>query len=128
MDFPEELKYTKEHEWVRVEDDEATVGITDYAQDALGDIVFVELPREGDSVENAKGAAVVESVKSASDIYAPVSGNVSAVNPKLESNPELVNQSPYGDGWMFKLELKDASELDGLMSAEEYAKLVEGKE
>ncbi|MBD3387920.1 MAG: glycine cleavage system protein GcvH [Candidatus Altiarchaeales archaeon] len=124
MEFPDDLKYTKEHEWVKVEGDTATVGITDYAQDALGDVVFVELPKTGDSVEKSKGAGVVESVKSVSDIYAPASGEVAEVNGSLEDSPELVNKSPYGEGWMFKLRLKDAGELDGLMDAGEYSEFV----
>ena len=124
MDYPGELKYTKEHEWVSVEGDTATVGITDYAQDALGDIVFVELPKTGDKVEKSKGAAVVESVKSASDIYAPISGEVIEANGEVEASPELMNKSPYGDGWMFKIKVKNASELDELMDAGEYEKFV----
>jgi len=127
MEFPEKLKYTKEHEWIKVEGGTATVGITDYAQDALGDVVYVELPKKGAAVEQSKGAAVVESVKSASDVYAPASGAVTEANGRLETNPELVNKSPYGDGWMFKLKLKNPSDLEGLMSAGEYRKYVEGK-
>ena len=127
MDYPKELKYTKEHEWVRLDGGEATVGISDYAQDALGDIVYVELPKQGDKLEKSKGAAVVESVKSASDVYAPISGEVTEVNGELESNPELVNKSPYGDGWMYKMKVADPKELDELMSNTEYEKLIEGK-
>jgi glycine cleavage system H protein len=124
MDFPKELKYTKEHEWVKVEGDMVTVGITDYAQHALGDVVFVELPKIGDQVEKSKGAGVVESVKSVSDVYAPVCGKVTEVNGKLNSNPELVNKSPYKDGWMFKLKIEDKKELDALLAPQDYQKLV----
>ena len=127
MDFPRELKYTKEHEWVKVEGDTATVGVTDYAQDALGDVVFVELPKVAGQVEKGKGAAVVESVKSVSDVYAPVSGKVTEANEALNGQPELINKSPYGKGWIFKLKLKDMSQLDALMAATEYEKFVAEK-
>jgi len=123
MDCPVDLKYTKDHEWIKAEGEEVTVGVTDYAQDALGDVVFVELPKVGDEVEKGKSAGVVESVKSVSDIYAPVSGTVTEVNTELESTPESVNKSPYESGWMFKVKVGDESELEGLMSAEEYIEL-----
>ena len=112
--------YTDEHEWISVEGGTATVGITDYAQAQLGDIVFVEVPPAGTPVEKGKEAAVVESVKAASDVYAPVSGTVTEANAALEGDPALVNTSPEGDGWFFKLSLSDPSELDGLMDAEGY--------
>ena len=112
--------FTKEHEWIAVEGGSATVGITDYAQAQLGDIVFVEVPPAGTPVEKGKEAAVVESVKAASDVYAPVSGTVTEANAALEGDPALVNTSPEGDGWFFKLSLSDPSELDGLMDAEGY--------
>jgi glycine cleavage system H protein len=127
MEFPKELKYTKEHEWVRMEGGVAVVGITDYAQHALGDVVFVELPAKGARVEKGKGAAVVESVKSVSDVFAPVCGEVVEANKAVESSPELINKSPYKDGWMFKLKLEDKKELDTMMSADDYQKLVGGK-
>lgn len=120
MDFPEELKYTEEHEWVLVEDDIVTIGITDFAQDQLGDVVFVELPEEGDTLDAGKALGVVESVKAVSDIYAPVSGEVVEVNEELPDEPEVLNNSPYEDGWMVKLKLADSAQLDGLMSAAAY--------
>jgi glycine cleavage system H protein len=125
MDYPEDLKYTEEHEWVMVEDDVVTVGITDFAQDALGDVVFVELPDDGSTVESGKSFGVVESVKAVSDIYAPVSGEVVEVNEELPDTPELVNTSPYEDGWMVKIKLADTSELDALLDADVYKAFVE---
>ena len=124
MEFPEDLKYSKEHEWVLVEDNVATVGITDYAQDQLGDIVFVELPAIGDKVSKEDAFGVVESVKAVSDIYAPVSGKVLEVNDDLPDNPEMVNEDPYGDGWMIKIEMNDPEELQDLMTAAEYEEYV----
>lgn len=112
--------YTREHEWIRVEGDRVTVGITDFAQGQLGDIVFVEVPSAGTQVKKGGEAAVVESVKAASDVYAPVSGEVTEGNGALESDPSLVNSDPEGEGWFFKLLLSDNHELSGLMSAEEY--------
>ena len=120
MEFPEELKYTEEHEWVMVEDDLAIIGITDFAQDSLGDVVFVELPEEEAEVEAGKAFGVVESVKAVSDIYAPVSGVVEEVNDELTDTPEIINTSPYEDGWMIKIRMSDTSELDDLMDAEAY--------
>lgn len=125
MEFPEELKYTEEHEWVLIEDEVVTVGITDFAQDALGDIVFVELPEEGTVLEAGKPFGVVESVKAVSDIYAPLSGEVVEVNEELPDTPELVNTSPYEDGWMIKLRVSDKGEFDGLMTADAYQALTE---
>jgi glycine cleavage system H protein len=127
MEYPKELKYTKEHEWVRVEGDIAVVGVTDYAQHALGDVVFVELPKMGDHLQKDKAAAVVESVKSVSDVFAPVCGDVVGSNDKVSNAPELINKSPYKDGWMFKVKIDDKKELSGLMNAQEYEKLVGGK-
>ncbi len=124
MEFPEDLKYSKEHEWVLVEDNVATVGITDFAQDQLGDIVFVELPGVGDKVSKEDAFGVVESVKAVSDIYAPVSGKVLEVNDDLPENPEMVNEDPYGDGWMIKIEMNDPEELQDLMTAAEYEEYV----
>ncbi len=117
---PAELKYASSHEWVRVEGDVATVGITDHAQDALGDLVYVELPEVGDTVNAGDEAGVVESVKAASDIYAPVSGEIIAVNEALTDSPEIVNSDPYHDGWMYKIRLSDEAELEDLLSAEDY--------
>jgi glycine cleavage system H protein len=114
------LYFTKDHEWIRIEGDSATVGITDFAQAQLGDVVFVELPGAGTTVTKGKEAAVVESVKAASDVYAPVSGEVTDSNAALEADPSLVNSSPEGDGWFFKLTLADTSELDGLMDQGAY--------
>jgi glycine cleavage system H protein len=112
--------YTEEHEWIRVEGDEATVGITDFAQGQLGDIVFVELPEAGRQVTKGGEAAVVESVKAASDVYAPVDGEVVEPNPALGDDPSLVNSDPEGEGWFFRLRLADPSQLDGLMDADGY--------
>lgn len=117
---PVELKYATSHEWVRLEGDIAIVGITDHAQEALGDLVFVELPDLGDTVNAGDEAGVVESVKAASDIYAPVSGEVIEINPALEDTPELINTDPYGEGWMYKIRVSDMAELDDLLSADEY--------
>ena len=125
-EIPTELKYAKSHEWARLEEDgSVTVGITDHAQDALGDVVYVEHPEVGTSLSPQQEAGVVESVKAASDIYAPVSGTVIAVNDALEETPELVNQDPYGDGWFFRIEPNDVSELDELLDAEAYAEVCE---
>jgi glycine cleavage system H protein len=112
--------YTKDHEWIEVDGEAATVGITDYAQGQLGDIVFVELPEAGRAVVKGGEAAVVESVKAASDVYAPVSGTISEPNPALGDDPALVNSAPEGDGWFFRMTLSDTSELEGLMDAEAY--------
>ena len=118
---PSELKYAASHEWARLEEDgTVTVGITDHAQDALGDVVFVELPEVGSALAASDEAGVVESVKAASDIYAPVAGEVIAINDVLEDAPETVNSDPYNDGWFFKLKPSDTSELDALLSAEDY--------
>jgi glycine cleavage system H protein len=125
MDFPEGLRYTKEHEWVAVEGSRARVGITDYAQDALGDIVYVELPEVGRTVRAMEACAEVESTKSVSDIYTPVSGTVIEVNTTLADAPERINQSPSGDGWIFVVEMSDPSEVEGLLDASAYRRLVE---
>lgn len=118
---PEELKYAASHEWARLEGDIVTVGISDHAQDALGDLVYVELPNVGDAVQAGDEAGVVESVKAASDIYAPVSGEIVEVNETLIDSPETVNSAPYTDGWLYRIRISDASELDKLLSADEYA-------
>jgi glycine cleavage system H protein len=116
--------FTEDHEWIELDGEIATVGITDYAQSQLGDIVFVEVPEEGKEVAKGDDAAVVESVKAASDVYAPVSGTVVEGNPALEDNPALVNEDPEGDGWFFKMTLSDTGELDGLMNESAYADFV----
>jgi len=125
MEFPEELKYTEDHEWILIEDDIVTVGITDFAQDALGDVVFVELPEVGSTVEAGKSFGVVESVKAVSDVYAPVSGEVIEINEDLPDTPELINTSAYEDGWMVKIRLTDTAELDDLLDAEAYQAFVD---
>jgi glycine cleavage system H protein len=121
MNIPKNLRYTKTHEWVRVEGDIAVVGITDHAQQELTDVVYVETPAVGSRVEAGEECAVVESVKAASDIYAPVSGDVVAVNEELSSAPELLNQDPYDKGWMFKIKTSDPGELNELLSPDDYA-------
>jgi glycine cleavage system H protein len=120
MDTPRELRYTKTHEWVRWNGKVATVGITDFAQDQLSDLTYVELPTEGDSFSAQEEVAVVESVKAASDIYAPISGTITAVNKALLDKPELINTDPYTDGWIFKMVPDDVSELESLMDADQY--------
>ena len=120
MEVPENLLYTQEHEWIRVDGNNAIVGITQFAQDQLGDIVFVELPEVGTRIEQETPFGVVESVKTVSDLYAPVSGTVKAVNQNLESNPEQVNNEPYGSGWIIEIEISDKNELEKLMSPEKY--------
>ena len=128
-EIPSDLKYTKSHEWVRQEDDgSVTVGITDHAQELLGDLVFVELPETGGSLSAEEAVCVVESVKAASDIYAPVSGTISEVNEALEDAPETVNQDPYGDGWFFKIEPDDVNQLEDLLDAAAYGELCEAEE
>ena len=124
MEFPEELKYTEEHEWVMVEEDLAVVGITDFAQDALGDVVFVELPEVGTAVEAGKAFGVVESVKAVSDVYAPLTGTIEEVNDDLIDAPEIINTSPYEDGWMVKIRMAEAKDADELMDAEAYQALI----
>lgn len=121
MNTPKDLKFAKSHEWIKVDEDStATVGISDYAQNSLGDITFVELPGVGDTLQKGDSFGVVESVKAASDIYAPAAGEVIAVNEELETAPEILNQSPYENGWLIKLKLSDSSEVDSLQSADEY--------
>ena len=118
--------FTKDHEWIAIDGDEATVGITDYAQGQLGDITFVELPSEGASVSNGDSAAVVDSVKAASDVYSPASGTVTTVNAALADTPELINSAAEGDGWLWRMTLSDAAELDALMDEAGYREYVEG--
>ena len=126
MNIPAELRYSSDHEWVRIEGTTATIGITEYAQDALGDVVFVEMPDHGLAVAAGESFSEVESTKSVSDIYAPVTGSIAEVNSELESQPELLNSDPYGAGWICRIEISDPSELDGLMDAEAYRALTEG--
>ncbi|MCH7674611.1 glycine cleavage system protein GcvH [candidate division KSB1 bacterium] len=120
MEIPEALQYTSEHEWIAIEDDVATIGITDYAQGELGDIVFVELPNKGDSTNQTEAFGTIEAVKAVSELYAPLSGEIKDVNSILEEQPELINNDPYGEGWIIKLKISDESELEKLLSAEEY--------
>jgi glycine cleavage system H protein len=125
MEFPEEFKYTEEHEWLLLEEEIATIGITDFAQDQLGDVVFVELPAVGTQLVAGKPFGVVESVKAVSDIYAPVSGEVVEINEELPDTPELVNTSPYEDAWMIKIRVADPAAVDELMDADAYRAFVE---
>jgi len=124
MPSPTDRRYTKEHEWVRVEDDLGTVGITDYAQDQLGDLVYLDLPSPGTQVKQLDKLGEIESVKAVSDLYSPVSGEVVEVNQEVVDRPELVNQSPYEEGWLVRLRLADPAELDGLLTAEQYDELI----
>jgi glycine cleavage system H protein len=124
MNFPGDLRYTKEHEWVRINGDEAVVGITDFAQRELGDIVYVEIETVGKELREGEIFGTVEAVKTVSDLYIPISGTVSEVNPNLNSNPESVNTDPYGEGWMIKMKVSNVSELDNLLTAEAYQNLV----
>ncbi len=124
MNIPENLKYTKDHEWVLVEGDKATVGITDFAQGELGDIVFVEIETEGENLEKEEVFGTIEAVKTVSDLYMPVSGKVLEVNPELERNPELVNKEPYKGGWMVKIQADNAADFDQLLTANQYQELI----
>ena len=125
MNVPDDLRYTKDHEWVRVEEGRARVGITDYAQDALGDVVFVQVPNVGETVASGASFGEVESTKSVSDVYAPLSGTVVEVNDDLADAPQRLNEDPYGEGWLCVIELSDPSEVDGLMDAAAYRALIE---
>ena len=124
MTFPDNLKYTKDHEWIRVEGSNGVVGITDYAQSELGDVVFVELPQTGKTVKQGDSFGTIEAVKAVSDLYAPVSGEIVELNPDLEKSPELVNKQPYGKGWMVKIKLKDAGDLESLLDVKKYRELI----
>jgi glycine cleavage system H protein len=128
MDFPNELRYTTEHEWIRDEGGAATIGVTDYAQERLGDVVFVEMPETGTGIRKGEAFGVIESVKAASDVFCPVSGEVVEINQNLEEHPEYVNQSPYGDGWIVRIKMKDPSEMDDLMNVEQYQAFVQQEE
>lgn len=125
MEIPNELFYTKKHEWTRVEGDIATIGITDYAQEQLGDIVYVEMPKVGAEVEQTKEFGVVESVKTVSNLYAPLTGTVTEINKKLNDAPETVNNDPYVDGWIIKIKMADKNEVDDLLSSTEYEETIE---
>jgi len=125
VEFPEDVRYTSEHEWARLEHGTVTVGITSYATDQLGDVVFVELPAVGKQLEAAKPFGVVEAVKTVSDLYAPIAGTVAEVNPALLENPALVNESPFGEGWMIRIKPNDPGDLKKLMTVEEYSRLIE---
>lgn len=124
MNFPADLKYTKDHEWIRVEGDVAYIGITDYAQSQLGEIVYVDITTEGENVEKEEVFGTIEAVKTVSDLFMPVTGEVLEANAELEDKPELVNEDVYGAGWIIKINIADASELDALMSAAEYEQLI----
>jgi glycine cleavage system H protein len=124
MKVPAELKYTKDHEWVRVDGNVATIGVTDFAQSELGDIVFVEVETEGETLSKEEVFGTIEAVKTVSDLFMPLSGEIAEFNKGLESNPELVNSDPYGDGWMIKVNISDSSELSGLMDAKAYSELI----
>ena len=126
--YPDNFYYTKDHEWIKVEGEEATVGITDFAQQQLGDVVYVELPEVGAEMGFHQSLGVIESVKAVSDVYSPLSGEVVAVNEDLNDNPEWVNEDPHGKGWIIRLKLKDAAELEKLMSTTEYEKFIDGLE
>jgi len=126
MQIPDDLRYSSDHEWIRLEDGKARIGITDYAQDALGDVVFVDLPEVGAAVAAGESVSEVESTKSVSDIYAPLAGTISEVNGDLADNPERLNEDPYGEGWIFVVTVDDAAAVDGLMDAAAYRALIEG--
>lgn len=125
MEIPVELKYTKDHEWVRVDNGVAVVGITEFAQGELGDIVFIEIETGGETLEKDEVFGTIEAVKTVSDMFMPVSGEITEVNQKLEDTPDIVNKDPYGEGWMIKIKISDASQIDGLLSADRYRELVE---
>ncbi|MEX0982441.1 MAG: glycine cleavage system protein GcvH [Bacteroidales bacterium] len=124
MNVPTNLKYTKDHEWVLIEGDTATIGVTDFAQGELGDVVFVEIETEGESLAQGDTFGTIEAVKTVSDLFMPVGGEVAQANAKLEDDPEVVNKDPYGDGWLIKVKVSDAAEADGLLSADEYKTLI----
>jgi len=123
MNIPAELKYTKDHEWIKVEGNEAVIGITDFAQSQLGDVVFIEIETEGEELDREEVFGTIEAVKTVSDMFMPVAGKVIAVNEKLADTPEVVNKDPYGDGWMIRIEITDASQLEELLTAEQYKEI-----
>ncbi|NMM48663.1 glycine cleavage system protein GcvH [Marinigracilibium pacificum] len=124
MNIPKDLKYTNDHEWVKIEGDVATIGITDFAQKELGDIVYVEVETEGEDIEKGETFGTVEAVKTVSDLFMPISGNITEFNSELESSPEKVNEDPYGEGWMIKVKIEDESQLDDLLDAAAYEDLI----
>ena len=124
MNVPANLKYTKEHEWVLIEGDVATVGVTDFAQGELGDVVFVEIETEGETLAHGETFGTIEAVKTVSDLFMPLSGEITEVNARLEDTPDVVNSDPFGDGWMIKIKISDSSEVDNLMSAADYEALI----
>lgn len=124
MNFPSELKYTKDHEWLRIDGDDAFIGITEFAQRELGDIVYVDITSVGQEVAKEEVFGTVEAVKTVSDLFMPATGNILELNPKLDKEPELVNTDPYGDGWMVRVKLQNASDVDGLLSADEYQAII----
>lgn len=124
MNFPTNVKYTNEHEWIRLEGDEAYVGITDYAQEQLGDIVFVDVTTEGETLKKGEVFGTIEVVKTVSDLFLPIGGEVLEINPELEEHPELVNKDPYGDGWLIKIKPTDTTEMDELLDAEAYKQII----
>ena len=129
MDYPKGLKYSREHEWLSVENDNAgVIGITDFAQNELGEVVYVEAPKLGETISKDDPFGAVESVKAVSDLYAPVSGSVTEVNETLPDNPELINEEPYGEGWIVKVAMSDVKEMDDLMTTEEYVRYCEGEQ
>ena len=123
MNIPDDLKYTKDHEWVKVDGDEATVGITDFAQHELGDIVYIEVGTQGETLDQEETFGTIEAVKTVSDLFMPIGGEVVAFNDDIESSPDIVNKDPYGKGWIIKIKMSDTSELDGLLTAEQYKEL-----
>lgn len=125
MDIPAELKYTKDHEWIREEAGEAVVGITEFAQGELGDIVFVEIETEGETIEKDQVFGTIEAVKTVSDLFMPVSGEIDTVNPKLADTPDIVNKDPYGEGWLVKIKMSDPGQLEELLTSDQYRKLIE---
>ena len=127
MVFPKELKYTDQHEWTRIESDSATIGITDYAQQSLGDIVYVELPEIGTEVKKGEEFGAIESVKAASDTYSPLTGEVTEINEDLQEHPEYINQSPYDKGWIIKIKIKDSSEINDLMNSRQYQEYIKSE-
>ncbi|NBC81779.1 MAG: glycine cleavage system protein GcvH [Bacteroidetes bacterium] len=125
MNIPADLKYTKDHEWIKIDGNEAIIGITDYAQGELGDIVFVEIETEGETLDQEEVFGTIEAVKTVSDLFMPVTGEVKEFNSKLEDNPELINQDPYGEGWLIKISISDAAQAESLLSADQYKELIE---
>lgn len=124
MNFPKDLKYTKDHEWVKIEGNTGTIGITDFAQKELGDIVYIEVESEGYEIDQNESFGTVEAVKTVSDLFMPISGKILEFNEDLEGSPEIANSDPYGNGWIIKIEIKDETQLEGLMSAEDYKELI----